>query len=261
MTSAIAVDPRTLPEDEAVQAHRGIAVQLARKWVGRARPLLGYEPPFDEIESHALLGLLKAIRAFDASRGLRFSTFAYTTVNGYLSTSIKKWARFGYKPFGRSNGREKVVDVLAKLPRMVSTSKLLNIQGNQKITLGDTLDVTDPEPVEAPSFGAVFERLPADERRVMTLRYGGRRIEQVARILRLSVLDVRVIESRAIVRIEGGDPSTVPTHDAARIAKAARKRAYYRSYGRNRRGEFNGARKRKRIPYVSDCTRKRRTAS
>src|SRR6478672_1202647 len=54
---------------QIVEAHTGLAYRLAQRFSNRGEPV-------DDLLQVALLGLVKAVQAFDPDRGLRFSTYA-----------------------------------------------------------------------------------------------------------------------------------------------------------------------------------------
>jgi RNA polymerase sigma-B factor len=73
--------------NELIEAHRGLATHLARRYANRGEPL-------DDLVQVALLGILKAVERFDPERGLEFSTFATATVEGELKRHFrdKTWS-------------------------------------------------------------------------------------------------------------------------------------------------------------------------
>ena len=73
--------------NELIEAHRGLATHLARRYANRGEPL-------DDLIQVALLGILKAVERFDLDRGLEFSTFATATVEGELKRHFrdKTWS-------------------------------------------------------------------------------------------------------------------------------------------------------------------------
>ena len=66
------------PEDELVTTNRGIALMVSWRWARRT----GVDR--DELEQQAMIGLLKAARAFDPQRGCKFSTLAVPYCQGEI---------------------------------------------------------------------------------------------------------------------------------------------------------------------------------
>ncbi len=64
-------------ENEVVRLHLDVALDLSRRYHGRGLPA-------DDLDQVACLGLVKAVRAFDATLGHDFLSFAVPTVRGEL---------------------------------------------------------------------------------------------------------------------------------------------------------------------------------
>jgi RNA polymerase sigma-B factor len=73
--------------DELVEAHLGLAFQLARRFSNRGET-------YDDLAQVASIALIKAVDRFDPERGVEFSTFATRTVIGELKRHFrdKGWA-------------------------------------------------------------------------------------------------------------------------------------------------------------------------
>jgi RNA polymerase sigma-B factor len=73
--------------DGLVEAHLGLAHQLARRFVNRGET-------YDDLVQVASLGLIKSVDRFDPDRGVEFSTFATRTILGELKRHFrdKGWA-------------------------------------------------------------------------------------------------------------------------------------------------------------------------
>ncbi len=78
-------DPRL--RNELVEAHLGLAHQLARRFTNRGET-------YDDLVQVASLALVKSVDRFDPERGVEFSTFATRTVIGELKRHFrdKGWA-------------------------------------------------------------------------------------------------------------------------------------------------------------------------
>jgi RNA polymerase sigma-B factor len=73
--------------DKLVEAHLGLAHQLARRFSNRGEPL-------DDLVQVASVGLIKSVNRFDPGREVEFSTFATRTILGELKRHFrdKGWA-------------------------------------------------------------------------------------------------------------------------------------------------------------------------
>lgn len=65
--------------------HLPMVHEITKKFYGK----LSYRYDYDDLFQAGCVGLMKAVRNFDASKGYKFSTYAYTTIWG----NIHKFAR------------------------------------------------------------------------------------------------------------------------------------------------------------------------
>lgn len=72
-----------------VEDHLGLARKIASEYYRRTKGKYTY----DEIESTAFMGLLKAVKNFNESRGFKFSTYATPTIKGEIQNMFRsdKW--------------------------------------------------------------------------------------------------------------------------------------------------------------------------
>jgi RNA polymerase sigma-B factor len=73
-------DPRL--RDELVAAHENLCRSLAGRFAGG-------RDTFEDLCQQAEIGLLNALERFDPSRGVEFSTFAWTTISGELKRYLR----------------------------------------------------------------------------------------------------------------------------------------------------------------------------
>lgn len=54
--------------------------------------------PYEDLYSMGCMGLLKAYRAFDAERGVKFSTYAVSSIDGEIRHSLRDWEAGAHYP-------------------------------------------------------------------------------------------------------------------------------------------------------------------
>ena len=72
-----------------IEDHLGLARKVAYQYYKMAKNKYSY----DEIESAAFMGLIKAAKRFDETRGVKFSTYAMPTIKGEIQVMFRddKW--------------------------------------------------------------------------------------------------------------------------------------------------------------------------
>lgn len=151
---------------------------------------------YDDLYSAGCLGLLKAVKAFDVNRGVKFSTYAVPVILGeikrlfrdggsvHVSRSLKDLSMKLQKicsEFLQHNGREPTVSELAEITGESESDISEALCSSQPL-----LSLTAPEddsqldiPVEAPdetivdmlALRQIMLELPEDDRMLIELRY------------------------------------------------------------------------------------------
>ena len=82
---SVSRDPRL--RDELVESHLGLARQVARRFSNRGEAL-------DDLVQVATMALIKALDRFDPDRGVKFSTYATSSMTGELKRHFRDHAWF-----------------------------------------------------------------------------------------------------------------------------------------------------------------------
>ena len=187
-------------EARLVREHSRLVTSLAGRflWSGQE---------FEDLYQVGMMGLLRAVRNFDESRGLCFSTYAVPVILGEIrrflrddgpikvSRSVKEnyvRLRRAESQFSKENGvsptltdlsaatgltREEILQALEGASRPVSLESPVSDDGN--LSLGDT--VPQQESIDSLDLLALKEgisRLPPLERQIVTLRFFHSRTQQ-----------------------------------------------------------------------------------
>lgn len=105
-------------ENEVVRLHLDVALDLARRYHGRGLPA-------DDLDQVACLGMVKAVRAFDATLGHDFLSFAVPTVRGELRRYFRDAGWVVRPPRSVQEAQAEVV---------VAEAELLQRLGRQPVT-------------------------------------------------------------------------------------------------------------------------------
>lgn len=190
----------------------------------------------DDLYGFGMLGLIAAADSWDASRGLKFSTYAYPRIRGAILDEIR---RSDFLPRGR---REKVRALEATLaqieqekggpptPEELSQAMGVPIEELDEIMVsavtavetkledgpGDTLaallsDPEAPDPVDSAEWNEMkdllvdlIHELPEQEKAVITLYYGeDLLLREIATVMDVTESRVSQIHSRALFRLNG----------------------------------------------------------
>jgi RNA polymerase sigma-B factor len=212
--------------DELVEAHLGLARQVARRFANRGEAM-------DDLVQVATMALLKALDRYDPDRGVRFSTYATSSMTGELKRHFRDHAWAIRVPrsiqelhlatneavetlrheLGRSptiaeiasylGAREEEVLLAVEAGRAYRTQSLdAPVPGEQRtIELGDD----DPGFDDAEGrhdLSPLLSRLPKRERRILHLRFvEGLTQSEIADRIGLSQMHVSRLLSRSLAEL------------------------------------------------------------
>ena len=174
----------------AAEEHLGLVHLCANKFRGR-----GIE--YEELYSAGCIGLLKAVKAFDSDRGVKFSTYAVPVILGeikrlfrdggavHVSRSLKELSLKVQKmcdEFRHREGREPTVAELSEISgeSQEDISEALCVSRPLvSLTSGDDEEGQIDVPVESPdeaivdllALRQIMSRLEANDRALLELRY------------------------------------------------------------------------------------------
>jgi RNA polymerase sigma factor for flagellar operon FliA len=236
-----AVAPRTgsalelLREGRAAERDRLVLehLPLLRHVVGRMAVPSGLER--EDLESFGMLGLIAAADAWEPSRGLQFSTFAFPKIRGAILDELRKQdflprgrrerlrdldraiARFeqthGVAPAPEEIAAELGLEV-EEIDEILATARIANelsldAEGSES-TLGALLsDPRSEDPIGSAQWNemkallvAAIQALGEQERTVITLYYGEELLlREISEILGVTESRVSQIHSRALYRM------------------------------------------------------------
>ncbi|MDN3354074.1 SigB/SigF/SigG family RNA polymerase sigma factor [Actinomadura sp. DC4] len=225
-------DPRR--EDirsELVRMHLPIARGIARRYAQ-------YDEPMEDIQQAAMLGLVKAINRYDATRGERFLAYAAPTMTGEVKRHFRDrtWLlriprrlqelRLAMRAAGRDFFREN-----DRAPTVPEIARILGIEEEEAIEVIGTFDAYRPRSLDMPmgddedaeTYGdmlgetdgaledvvdhvavrPMLERLPERERTILLYRfYGNKTQTEIAELMNLSQMHVSRLISRTLARLQ-----------------------------------------------------------
>ena len=214
---------------QAVIENNGLIWSVVRRYYGR-----GVDS--DDLYQLGCLGFLKAVQGFDFDYGTCFSTYAVPKIAGEIrrflrddgavkvGRSIREQAQTLYRrreqlrqELGREPALSELAEVtglkpedIAQIDLATDTPDSLQQEMADGLTLESTLGTEAPEDglVERIALREAIDRLPEKERMTILLRYfKSLTQEQIARILKVSQVQVSRLERRGLERLRASfDP-------------------------------------------------------
>lgn len=221
---------RTQPND-LVEQHVSLARRIATRYVGRGEPL-------EDLVQVAMLGLVKAAQRFDPDRGTDFPRYAVPTMLGELRRHFRDscWAVRVPRDLQELTLRVQAVadhltHQLGHLPTVAEVAEALDVSEGEVLealeassaysatsldapalrtdpdglTVGDRLrsEERSLDYVEArEAVRQALAKLPARERRMLTLRFYGERTQrEIAEELHISQMHVSRLLARTLTRL------------------------------------------------------------
>lgn len=122
--------------DLVVRHNARMVVKIANKYYGIRE--------FDDVVADGLHGLAKAIMRFDASRGYKFSTYAWPYVNGYILDGLNKGrARETEAHLDKPMGHREGAEELTMLDTLVDPDPLPDEQAEQSVLRWEMVNALD----------------------------------------------------------------------------------------------------------------------
>lgn len=208
-------------ESKLVEQNMGLVHSIIKKF-------LYSNVDFEDLCQIGTIGLLKAIRNFDISRGVMFSTYAVPVIIG----EIRKFLRDdGIIKVGRGikeqyykvqKENEKLTQILSREPTVNELSSFVDIpiedlifileagsrpasldeaiSEDGELTIGDTVSQTDPiSNIELISLKEGILSLEGTDRQIITLRYFlGKTQQETADIIKMTQVQVSRREKKII---------------------------------------------------------------
>lgn len=208
--------------DQFILQNLGLVHSLAHRLKGR-----GIE--YEELYSTGCVGLIKAVEGFDASRGLKFSTYAVPVILGEMkrlfrdggtvkvSRSLKELSMKAVRE------RDRLGTILGREPTIGELSEALGVDPAQaadalgaslpplSLTAGDDegggqidLPVESPEELLADRLALreLLAELPEKDRKLLLLRYfGGKTQTETARLLDMTQVQVSRREKKLLLAL------------------------------------------------------------
>ncbi len=97
----------TLTDAEFIEEYRPLVISIANK----VRAQFDIRTDLDDLVAHGFEGLLQAKSRFDASRGVKFNTFAYYRIRGAMIDGIRKSSFHSRRAWSKFKAAEAALEI------------------------------------------------------------------------------------------------------------------------------------------------------
>ena len=158
-----------------IEKYRGMALKFAAKFAEREK-----QPVLDtEVYADACVGLVKAVAAFDETRGFKFATYARNCIKNEVAAGLHR--RRKSRSVAGAVVRVRVSSGVAEMARDLRNTIVKDMQLNEEISL----------------LHRSLEILPERSRYIIDERMKGKTLEEIGEFLGLSRERVNKIEKQA----------------------------------------------------------------
>lgn len=219
-----AADGDAAAEDELVRENMGLVWSVVKRFSQR-----GYEP--DDLSQVGAIGLIKAVKKFDFSYNVQFSTYAVPMIVGEIkrfmrddgsvkiSRSLKELAMKGYtarERLSKRNGCEPTVSEIAAECGVEAGELVQAFEActppesidrelyGDGVAIGDRLGTENDEEIVVNRLmvGEALSQLKPRERKIIVMRYfQGKTQSQTAEIIGVSQVQISRIEKAALAKM------------------------------------------------------------
>ena len=184
---------------------------------------------YEDLISYGIFGLIQAIDRFDATKGVKFETYAYTRIKGSIIDELR---RIDWVPQRIRKKAKDLQDIYANLEQSLARSvtdedicKYLNISQEELneiykevtnftnvisfddlIVFDDSLspDIQIEKEEVKQILGKAIDNLPAQEKLVVNLYYyEGLNFKEIAEVMQLSQGRISQLHTKLILRLRG----------------------------------------------------------
>ena len=210
--------------DELVNENTGLVRSVAIRFTGR-----GVE--YEDLCQIGHIGMIRAIRNFDLSRGTAFSTYAVPLIVGEIKRFLRDDGEIKIGREIKRRGalimaeREKFLNLYNREPSVSEIARICNLSEEDAVesinaagclvslsenvgedgTLENLIGIDfTPEINERIALKQAIERLPFEEREIIYLRYFKNMTQsETGRVLGMTQVSVSRKEARALLRLKG----------------------------------------------------------